>query len=395
MMRGLLLVLLCCVTLLARAEDAPPPAQSLPVPQPVFNVEESFPLPDRYGLIMDFHGMIPATRSERLMQKLQALEARNGTQIVLLTVPSTGKEGVQAYAQRTFERWDIGNNGQGNGVLLLIDGHSGQFYIRTGAGIAGALPDVWLKQMIESVILPRWTPEQFLDAIDGAVDAMIERASGEETRQTTYDYDGGFELTWQRLGWSGLAVAGLLYAAYAFGWRRLRRQTALRPAWHAGTFGLLGAVVLVISLWPDPLTELLQRPAADARPGDLQIVKLEKKAADLTRLGLAGRYTVIAVTDSKTLDVPGLKRSLEDLRKLRPDVAVRILDLDYAGWTTGTLKRLHGFDMAMLPYFLILRPDGRVLTADKDIDQQAAGLLDAWHAREAKLAVRGSKAGKI
>ena len=127
--------------------------------------QQAFPLPSMYNLVNDYYGMIPPTMQQRLLGKLRALEKHNGTQIVLMTVPSTGDEGVEAYSLRAFERWDIGNNGQGNGVLFLIDGR-GPYYIRTGGGISGAMPDAWLHRLVRNTIEPRWNSDHYLEAIE-------------------------------------------------------------------------------------------------------------------------------------------------------------------------------------------------------------------------------------
>ena len=180
--------------------------------------QPAFPLPAQYNLVNDFNGVMPATVAQRILKKLRALEKLNGTQIVLLIVPSTGDEGPETYSRRAFERWDIGNNGQGNGVLFLIDSR-GPFYIRTGAGISGALPDVWISRMIHEVIEPRWKSGKPVEAIEAGIDAMIKCAGGEETHAALFDYDS-FQPSWRHLTWAALGIVSLIYAAYFFGWRR-------------------------------------------------------------------------------------------------------------------------------------------------------------------------------
>ena len=147
----------------------------------------AFPIPDHFGLVNDYLGVLPIVKTFEITKKLQALERHNGTQIVFLSVPSVGPEGVHAYATRAGSKWDLGNNGEGNGVLFLVSANDG-VAISTGAGIQGALPDVLVGRIVRETIEPFWHREQYAEGIEAGVDAMIEAAAKEKTKSTFYDY---------------------------------------------------------------------------------------------------------------------------------------------------------------------------------------------------------------
>lgn len=209
-MRLLYAVLLILTVQLANAEDWHP-----------WPPEQSFPIPERYTLVNDYHGVLPFAKGQEIVEKLRALERRNGTQIVLLIVPSTGNEGVAAYSLRAAEKWDIGNNGQGNGVLFLIDAR-GYFYIRTGPGISGALPDVMIRRIWEKNIKPHWQRHEFVEGIDEAIDTMIAVANGEDTKPAIYDYFA-YQPTPEHLGIAALSITGIAYALGLIWYRRRKR----------------------------------------------------------------------------------------------------------------------------------------------------------------------------
>ncbi|WP_417070033.1 TPM domain-containing protein [Niveibacterium terrae] len=147
---------------------------------------EATPLPERYDLVNDLAGLLPIAKRYEIRAKLRALERRNGTQIVLLVVPTTGREGSEAYSLRAIERWNPGNNGEGNGVLFLVSGDD-KPWIRTGPGIAGAIPDARVAQIfraVESLI----KQEKYPEAVEAVVDQLIRAASAEETSPTSYAY---------------------------------------------------------------------------------------------------------------------------------------------------------------------------------------------------------------
>lgn len=186
---------------------------------------ETFPIPDKYDLVNDYHGALPFAKAYEIRDKLRALERRNGTQIVLLIVPSTGEESAESYSLRVFEKWDIGNNGQGNGVLFLIDA-KGAFYIRTGPGIAGALPDAKVRRIWAEHFNPYFRRKEFVEGIEATVDALIQAARGEDTGRTFYDYSHiPYQIRSEHIGIALLSLFGIGYAGMLF-WKRRKKRIA-------------------------------------------------------------------------------------------------------------------------------------------------------------------------
>lgn len=147
--------------------------------------EPAFAIPPSYRLVNDFAHLLTIEQGVEVTAKLQALERSNGTQIVLLSVPSIGDESPWDYAVRAAERWDIGNNGQGNGVLvLLVPGHAVQ--ILTGAGIAGALPDAKVARIIRETMEPRLQRGDIEGGILATIDELIAASRAEQTAPTSY-----------------------------------------------------------------------------------------------------------------------------------------------------------------------------------------------------------------
>jgi len=203
-----LLASLCFVTSSLAADAVPENKQQLTTQQE----DTAFPIPDRYSLVNDYFGVLMISKAVEITKKLQALERRNGTQIVFLSVPSVGAEGIRAYAIRVAIKWDIGNNGQGNGVLFLVSQKDGG-YILTGPGIQGAIPDVLVGRIFRETIGPLWQREQYSEGIEAAIDRMIKAALGEETDATFYDYANAIVPV--RTETRIIALLVLLGAAYA------------------------------------------------------------------------------------------------------------------------------------------------------------------------------------
>jgi uncharacterized protein len=90
------------------------------------------------------------------------LEAKNGSEIAVVTVPDT-KPSVtpKAFATELFNFWGIGKKGKNNGVLLLISSGERRVQIETGSGIQSILPDAKAVGIIETEITPRFKQQDF------------------------------------------------------------------------------------------------------------------------------------------------------------------------------------------------------------------------------------------
>jgi uncharacterized membrane protein YgcG len=185
-----------------------------------------FPIPDRYLLVNDYAGVLRISRRPEIKRKLEDLERHNGTQIVFLSVPNTGKGGAAAYGQEVFSRWDIGNHGQGNGVLFLVGNDDSLIF--TGPGIAGGIPDVTLARIRRNLLSPAWNRDES-EAVEATLDALVNAAWGEKTAPTAYDYAHPYlPKTPEEIMAAALAAIAAAYAGCLL-WYRRRNRTPEAP----------------------------------------------------------------------------------------------------------------------------------------------------------------------
>lgn len=184
--------------------------------------QDAFPIPDGYNLVNDYQGILTYTETERLHGKMRALEAKNGTQIVLLIVPSIGDMSMFDYSNKIFDKWNIGHNGDGNGVLFLINAQNGNYRFATGPGIAGALPDAKLRQLWEQHMDAHWQKQEWVAGIEKMIDAMIAASLGEETKA---GHPAKFiEIKHDHLIAIALALVAILYVAGVWLVRRRKKR---------------------------------------------------------------------------------------------------------------------------------------------------------------------------
>lgn len=175
--------------------------------------KEAFPIPDVYSLVNDYHGVLSLTQVQILTEKLAKLEKKNGTQIVLMIVPTTGDIPVNEYAGKVMEKWNPGNHGDGNGLLFLISAEPANFWFATGSGIAGALPDAKLRHIWQDHMDPHFRRQAWFEGIDATIDALIAAATGEET-QSGISRPTVIMISRDHIIASILALIGVGYAAF-------------------------------------------------------------------------------------------------------------------------------------------------------------------------------------
>ncbi|WP_059065462.1 TPM domain-containing protein [Stenotrophomonas indicatrix] len=113
------------------------------------------PVPALNDPVVDTANALSASTRAALREQALQLQARKGAQLQVLVVPSVGEEGIEAYAQRVFDQWQLGRAGVDDGVLLLVAVQDRRVRIQTGYGLEGTIPDAYAARIIDKAIVPR------------------------------------------------------------------------------------------------------------------------------------------------------------------------------------------------------------------------------------------------
>jgi len=129
--------------------------------------------------VTDLTATLTADQIATLEQTLAAFEARKGSQIAILMLPSTQPEPVEQYAVRVQETWKLGRKGIDDGVLVLVAKNDRKLWIEVGYGLEGALPDAYAKRILEQEIVPRFKQGDFYGGISAGTARIIKLIDGE------------------------------------------------------------------------------------------------------------------------------------------------------------------------------------------------------------------------
>jgi uncharacterized protein len=142
-------------------------------------------VPPLKGRVTDLTGTLTQEQAASLEQMLQSFEARKGSQIAVLMVPTVEPEAIEQYALRVAEQWKIGRAKIDDGAILVVAKNDRALRIEVGYGLEGALNDATANRIIREVIVPRFREGDFYGGINAGVDRMIRVIDGEPLPEPT------------------------------------------------------------------------------------------------------------------------------------------------------------------------------------------------------------------
>jgi len=136
-------------------------------------------VPQLTARVTDLTGTLTQAQTASLEQMLQSFEARKGSQIAVLMVPTTAPEAIEQYALRVAERWKVGRKNVDDGAILVVAKNDRALRIEVGYGLEGALNDATANRIIREAIAPRFREGDFYGGINAGVDRMLRVIDGE------------------------------------------------------------------------------------------------------------------------------------------------------------------------------------------------------------------------
>ena len=136
-------------------------------------------VPPLTGRVVDQTGTLTSGDIASLNQTLKDLEARKGSQVAILIVPTTAPETIEQYSIRVADAWKIGRKKIDDGALMVVAKNDHHLRIEVGYGLEGSLTDVTTKRIIDEEITPKFKAGDFAGGISGGLRRMIKVIDGE------------------------------------------------------------------------------------------------------------------------------------------------------------------------------------------------------------------------
>jgi uncharacterized protein len=136
-------------------------------------------VPELTRRVTDLTATLSAGQTASLENELAAFEARKGSQIAVLILPTTQPEDIAQFGIRVADQWKIGRKKIDDGVILIVAKNDRQLRIEVGYGLEGAIPDAIAKRVIAETITPYFKAGDYYGGIEAGVQQLMKLIDGE------------------------------------------------------------------------------------------------------------------------------------------------------------------------------------------------------------------------
>jgi uncharacterized protein len=150
-------------------------------------------VPPLAARVTDLTGTLSGGAVNRIESKLADFEARKGSQIAVLIVPTTEPEEIEQFGIRVADAWKLGRKGVDDGAILIVAKNDRRSRIEVGKGLEGAMPDAIANRILDETITPHFKLGDFDGGVEAGVDRMISVVDGEPlpAPDTKWEHHGG------------------------------------------------------------------------------------------------------------------------------------------------------------------------------------------------------------
>lgn len=176
-------------------------------------------IPYLTGRVNDYAQILSEDVKELLSERLKEHEDRTTNQVVVLTLPSLQGESIDDYSNRVFNEWKLGQEGQDNGILIVVVPDERSMRIEVGYGLEGAVPDITAGRVIREIMAPRFRDGDFDGGVSEGALAIINILEGQELPESadSYETDDSVISGLSDLDSDMSLTARILFGAFIFG----------------------------------------------------------------------------------------------------------------------------------------------------------------------------------
>ncbi len=114
-----------------------------------FNISFAFEVPEFSNYVTDNANIFSSEEEASLLSQINKIKQTTTAEIAVLTVKSTDNIAISDYATKVGQTWGVGKDDKDNGVMVVIAIDDREWFIATGYGVEGILPDLRTKQIAE------------------------------------------------------------------------------------------------------------------------------------------------------------------------------------------------------------------------------------------------------
>jgi uncharacterized protein len=194
-------------------------------------------IPTNDGYVTDSANLLSSNQKDALDEDLRQYEAATSNQIAVLTISSLSGAEISDFAVEVGRKWGVGTT-KNNGVMMVISYQDRMVNISPGYGLEGVLPDIVVKGIIDTDIVPAFRDGEYAKGITDAVESIKKHIAGEYTAERYTVKDSAGALPW---------ILFFVFLFFNAGGAFLGRT---KSWWLGGVFGgVFGIILAIIFSW--------------------------------------------------------------------------------------------------------------------------------------------------
>jgi uncharacterized protein len=139
------------------------------------------PTPPR--LVNDLAGVLSASQTQRLEEKLVNFNNKTSNQITVVIVPTLDGYDKADFAITLGHDWGVGQEGFDNGLVVLVKprqgNERGEAFVAVGYGLEPVITDAATRRIIEREMIPNFEQNNYYGGIDAGTDVLMGLAAQE------------------------------------------------------------------------------------------------------------------------------------------------------------------------------------------------------------------------
>ena len=147
--------------------------------------------PEPQRLVNDYAGILSQGQISTLENMLVEFDDSTSNQIAIVTTLDLEGYDISEYATRIGLDWHVGSEKFDNGIVIAVKpktGNSGgKVFIAVGYGLEGAIPDAYVKRIIEGEMIPHFVNNDYYSGISAACNTLMKLACGEISEPQSND----------------------------------------------------------------------------------------------------------------------------------------------------------------------------------------------------------------
>ncbi len=130
--------------------------------------------------VVDLAGIINDAVKARMDQYLRQLKEKTTAQVAVLTIPSLQGQSIEDFSITVaHDKWQLGQKGKDNGVLLVVAVKERKYRIEVGYGLEGLLPDSLVGSIGRQYLVPYFRKGDYSSGIYAAVAVIANKIAAE------------------------------------------------------------------------------------------------------------------------------------------------------------------------------------------------------------------------